>query len=258
MLRRLPLFLTLSLAAVVFSWMATAESSTAYVKLADGFDFPVGKVAPTMPATGEGYYVARGYRPNGHLGEDWNGNGGGNTDLGDPVYSSANGIVVFSKDVRLGWGNVVIVRHNYRDTDGAIKAVDSLYGHLERIVVREGQQIKRGDQIGTIGTNRGMYDAHLHFEMRKNLNVGIDRMQFPRDNSVYWSPTPFINAHRSLQAGGGYPVAVNTFNANPNRVLYAPSDDSQLSSGEARAMRAGYHRSVPGKRSKGQWRVSRF
>ena len=42
----------------------------------DGFDFPVGK------PDSEGYYRSRGYRPNGHLGEDWNGKGGGNTGHG--------------------------------------------------------------------------------------------------------------------------------------------------------------------------------
>ena len=40
-------------------------------RLADGFDYPVGK------PDGEGYYIFRGFSPNGHLGEDWNGNGGG-------------------------------------------------------------------------------------------------------------------------------------------------------------------------------------
>ena len=45
----------------------SAEFPQAATFLADGFDLPVGK------PDGEGYYKARGYRPNGHLGEDWNG-----------------------------------------------------------------------------------------------------------------------------------------------------------------------------------------
>ncbi len=56
--------------------------------LADGFDFPVGK------PEGTGYYKARGFYPNGHLGEDWNGRGGGDSDLGDPIYSMGTGVVV--------------------------------------------------------------------------------------------------------------------------------------------------------------------
>ena len=86
--------------------------STVKLRLADGFDFPVGR------PDASGYYKARGFWPNGHLGEDWNGRGGGNTDLGDPVYACADGVVVHSRDVRVGWGNVVIIRHAYRDNRG--------------------------------------------------------------------------------------------------------------------------------------------
>lgn len=241
MLRRFPLFLSVPLAVLTFVIMASGEPRSAFVKLADGFDPPVGKVGGAC--TGEGYHVTRGFRPNGHLGEDWNGDRGGDTDLGDPVYTIGNGAVVFAKDVRAGWGNVVIVRHNYRDTDGAVKTVDSLYGHLQAILVREGQQVKRGDQIGRIGNNRGMYEAHLHLEIHKNLGIGVDRASFARDYSNYFSPREFIGSHRSLKGGlGGYPMAMNTFTARPDRVLYAPVDDSKISLSEARAMRAGYSR----------------
>ena len=62
------------------------------IPVTDGFDLPVGK------PDGEGYYVFRGFYPNAHMGEDWNGNGGGNTDLGDPVYATADGVVVYSQE----------------------------------------------------------------------------------------------------------------------------------------------------------------
>ncbi|MGI8604233.1 MAG: M23 family metallopeptidase [Verrucomicrobiales bacterium] len=179
------------------------------VPLADGFDCPVGK------PDGAGYYVYRGFRPNGHLGEDWNGNGMGDTDLGDPVYATADGVVVLSADVRMGWGNVVIVRHAYRDADGVVKLVDSLYGHLDKRMVRKDQIVRRGQQVGTLGTAHGIYTAHLHFEMRKNLEVGMNRSKFPRDFSVYYSPRTFVAAHRRLVAGRSYAVAVDTFGAHP-------------------------------------------
>ena len=67
----------------------------------DGFDFPCG--APD----GEGYYVAAGlaeeayYNRFGawHTGEDWNGLGGGDSDLGAPIHATANGQVITSDEV---------------------------------------------------------------------------------------------------------------------------------------------------------------
>ena len=176
-----------------------------FTKLADGFDFPVGK------PDAEGYYKARGFRPGGHVGEDWDGVRGGDTDLGDPIYCAGDGIVVFSRDVHLGWGNVIIVRHAYRE-GGTVKYVDSLYGHLLKMMVSRGQRVSRGQQIATMGTAHGQYDAHLHFEMRKNLEIGMSRSKFQKDFSNYWDPTQFINSHRHLSGGGAnYKVAMNTF-----------------------------------------------
>lgn len=169
--------------------------AAAKVKIADGFDFPVGK------PDAAGYYKARGLRLRSptHFGEDWNGRGGGNSDLGDPVYSTANGIVTFAHNVRQGWGNVAIIRHAYRDpASGKVKYVDSLYGHLDKMSVKTGQNVSRGDQIGTIGTNYGMYPAHLHFEMRHNLNIGMFRSKVDSDYTNWADPTKFINKYRRL------------------------------------------------------------
>jgi murein DD-endopeptidase MepM/ murein hydrolase activator NlpD len=173
--------------------------------LADGFDLPVGK------PDAEGYYKARGYRPNGHLGEDWNGKGGGDTDLGDPVYAVGHGAVVYAQNFGHGWGNVVIIRHVYEE-GGQKKYVDSLYGHLDQIQTRYGVHVRRGQQIGTIGTGGGLYDAHLHFEIRKELRLGMARHRFPRDDRAYYSPTDFILARRQLRASSATAmIPINTF-----------------------------------------------
>ncbi|HUF62872.1 MAG TPA: M23 family metallopeptidase [Verrucomicrobiales bacterium] len=202
--RRLSVWLFLGLALCLVP-SAGAETHVTSI-LADGFDFPVGK------PDGEGYYIYRGYWPNGHLGEDWNGRGGGNTDLGDPVYSVGHGVVVYSEDYRKGWGNVVIVRHAYRDPAGKIRYVDSLYGHLHKRAVRLHQKVRKGQLIGTIGTAHGRYTAHLHFEMRHELRLGMDRTLWPKDNRCYYSPKKFIAAHRRLTgASRQYPIPVNTF-----------------------------------------------
>ncbi len=213
------LLVSLTFAAFAVAAPHASAAKTIRCQLADGFDFPVGK------PDARGYYKARGYWPNGHLGEDWNGNGGGNTDLGDPVYSTGNGVVVLSRDVGMGWGNVVIIRHAFRDLDGQIRMVDSLYGHLHKRHVSNYQTVSRGQQIGTIGRGpRNMYLAHLHFEIRKNLRIGMNRTAFKRDNSNYYSPTQFIRDRRNLRTGlsSRYSVAVDTF--APYGKAHSPSE----------------------------------
>src|SRR4030095_4756585 len=126
---------------VLFFIANSDATETTPVRYADGFDCPVGRESVKR------YHKARGFHPNAHLGEDWNGAGGGDTDLGDPVYSVAHGLLVFARDYRLGWGNVIIVRHAYLE-DEQTRFVDSLYGHLQSILVRENEQVSRGQKIG--------------------------------------------------------------------------------------------------------------
>ena len=188
----------------------SVRTQTAFIKLANGFDFPVGK------PDAQGYYKAQGFRSRSHLGEDWDGVGGGDTDLGDPIYSIGDGVVVFARDCQMGWGNVVIVRHAYRE-GVTIKNIDSLYGHLQRMLVHRGQTVRRGQQIATMGNVHGLYDAHLHLEIRKNIEIGMSRDKFAQDLNNYYEPSQFILAHRHLQSSGGtYRVALNTFTRDAN------------------------------------------
>lgn len=185
-------FLLLLLLAFICHPAAAQQVKT---NLADGFDFPVGK------PNADGYYKARGLRLRAprHFGEDWNGRAGGDSDIGDPVYAVADGVVTFAYNVRTGWGNVVLTRHAYRDpSNGQVKFCDTLNGHLDRILVKTGQPIKRGQQIGTIGSNFGMYPAHLHFEMRHNITIGMQRSDVAADLTNWADPTQFITRFRRL------------------------------------------------------------
>lgn len=196
------------LALAVLLGPAASAADSIRCQLADGFDYPVGK------PDAAGYYKSRGFWPNGHLGEDWNGRGGGDSDLGDPIYSTARGVVVLSENIGVGWGNCIIVRHAFRDATGRIDMVDSLYGHLLERKVKVHQLVERGQLVGTMGSNNGQYFVHLHFEIRKNLKIGMNRSQFARDYSNYYSPTQFIQARRTLQASfQKYDIPVNTFAA---------------------------------------------
>ncbi len=157
--------------------------------LSDGFDFPVGS------PNAEGYYNAQGFGGrNHHLGDDWNGLGGGNSDMGDSVYSVANGIVVFAWNIGSGWGNIVRVLHNTGSKDKPVH-VESFYAHLKDIFVHPGQRIRRGQKIATIGNAEGVYLAHLHFEMRHRVNMPVGG-GYGKDTSGYLRPSRFIMTHR--------------------------------------------------------------
>lgn len=160
----------------------------AMIPVADGFDFPVG------PPDAKGYYNAQGFQKNNHLGEDWNGVGGGNTDKGDPVYSIAIGQVASVEDAGPGWGNVVRVLHNVGTLEKP-KVIESLYAHLDRMEVHTGQTLKRGQRIGTIGDAHGAYWAHLHFEMRWKPEMPLGG-GYSQDTTGFLVPTKYIKAHR--------------------------------------------------------------
>lgn len=155
------------------------------VPIATHFDFPVGK------PNAKGYYNAQPFGKNNHLGDDWKAITGGNSDLGDPIYTIANGKVTFAKDIGSGWGKIIRITHRLPDST----LVESLYAHCDEILVSTDSIVKRGDQIGTIGTANGAYLAHLHFEMRDRLEMHIGG-GYSIDTSGYMKPTEFIEEHR--------------------------------------------------------------
>lgn len=156
--------------------------------LADGFVFPVG------PPDARGYYNAQPFGKNGHLGEDWNGTGGGNSDLGDPIHAIAGGIVFWVGDAGPGWGNVVRLYHNI-GTKEAPRFVESLYGHLKTVEVATGDVLEKGQRLGTMGNVDGRYYAHLHFEVRTKLGMGIGG-GYSQNTEGFVAPTRFIRSHR--------------------------------------------------------------
>jgi len=154
---------------------------------AAGFDFPVG-----VP-NALGYYNAQKFGVNNHLGDDWNGTGGGNSDLGDDVFSIANGYVSEVYNAGGGWGNVVRIIHKTSENT----YVESLYAHLETMEVKVGEGILKGAKLGTIGNAGGIYWAHLHLEIRSELSLELGG-GYATDKRGYLDPTIFINGNRKV------------------------------------------------------------
>ena len=141
-------------------------------------------------------YNAQPFRTTRHLGDDLNGIGGYNSDLGDPVYAAATGKVVYRGVPGPGWGNIIILAHRVRNaTTGELEVVQSLYAHLDSSLVEPDQIVARGEKIAAVGTAFGKYYAHLHFEIRLGPYVfpGVGYADSPL-NCV--SPEKFIAEHR--------------------------------------------------------------
>ncbi len=96
------------------------------------------------PFSGSGYEV--------HTGVDLKAN------KGDKVRSPANGKVVFA-GWKGGYGNCVIIQHTH--------GYETLYGHLSKIEVKSGKQVKVGETIGLVGSTGRSTGAHLHYEISK-------------------------------------------------------------------------------------------
>ena len=77
---------------------------------------------------------------------------------GDPVLAAADGKVVYAGSGLRGYGELVIVKHN--------ATFLSAYAHNRKILVREGQQVTRGQKIAEMG-NTDADSVKLHFEIRK-------------------------------------------------------------------------------------------
>jgi lipoprotein NlpD len=78
--------------------------------------------------------------------------------LGEPVLASADGKVVYAGSGLRGYGNLVILKHN--------NTYLTAYAHNQTLLVKEDQQVKRGQKIAEMG-NSDSEQVKLHFEIRK-------------------------------------------------------------------------------------------
>lgn len=169
------------------------------VPVAESFVFPVNPY--------DFYYVEYGQTFMGlsttigkyHMGEDWNIKTGGNTDLGKPVFSIANGIVVRADNTNEvnSWGKVLVVAHTLPNNE----IVYSIYAHLQKILVDKAEVVNRGQKIAKIGDANGYYQdgAHLHFAIKKRRpfppSPGSNPYVYPLgvdDPADYYCPSLFV------------------------------------------------------------------
>ena len=90
--------------------------------------------------------------------------------VGESVKSAADGVVVYSGNGLVGYGELIIVKHN----DQWLSA----YGHNRKRLVKENDRVTRGQQIAEMGSANGQ--PQLHFEIRYNGKPVDPRAYLPR------------------------------------------------------------------------------
>ncbi len=88
--------------------------------------------------------------------------------FGSPVKATADGLVVYAAS-RSGYGNIVVIYHG----DG----ISTRFGHLSQIDVQSGQRVRRGDEIGKVGSTGRSTGPHCHYEVRLN-NEPVDPVTY--------------------------------------------------------------------------------
>jgi len=87
---------------------------------------------------------------------------------GQRIFAAADGKVVYSGGGLIGYGELIIIKHN--------KHYLSAYGHNEKLLVRQGDQVKRGQHIASMGQS-GTERVMLHFEIRRD-GKPVNPMQY--------------------------------------------------------------------------------
>lgn len=80
--------------------------------------------------------------------------------LGTIIYATGDGIVEVADSESAGYGSHVVINHSY--------GYETLYGHMNKILVKKGQHVQRGEKIGLVGSTGTSTGPHCHYEVIKN------------------------------------------------------------------------------------------
>lgn len=105
---------------------------------------------------------------------------------GAPVIAALDGSVFWARDTQGGCGNGIALSHPVASPHGSRF---TLYCHLDGIDVRAGQPVRRGEQLGRVGTTGNAYGvAHVHFEVSSTpKSHGDGDLNDTEDPGPYWA-----------------------------------------------------------------------
>ena len=95
---------------------------------------------------------------------------------GTPILAAQSGTVVYTGNAFRGYGRLVVVEH-----DGQWA---TLYAHLDKIHVKEGQVVARGERLGLMGRSGRATGVHLHFEIRSHRQPVNPLAYLPLDGGL--------------------------------------------------------------------------
>ena len=110
---------------------------------------------------------------------------------GTPARTVGDGVVEFA-GVQNGYGNVVFIKHHNNH--------ETVYAHLSKINVQQGQTISQGQTIGLVGATGWATGPHLHFEFRVN-GIQQDPMTLAKQSDVIPVPAAALPQFRQLANG---------------------------------------------------------
>lgn len=148
--------------------------------------------------------------------------------VGTPVYAAEGGTVETAyrwngkrtQGDTNSYGNMVKLRH----TTYKYGTLETLYAHLSKLCVTQGQQVQEGQLIGYSGDTGNCYGAHLHFEVR---------WKGQRTNPLNWLDSDFSKASSAVRLGSYSSVKHNTKEVKTvsenklQRVTITPNTDDE-------------------------------
>jgi murein DD-endopeptidase MepM/ murein hydrolase activator NlpD len=82
---------------------------------------------------------------------------------GDKVIAADNGVVAYAGDDLKGFGNLVLIKH----AGGFV----TTYAHNDKLMVKRGDKVKRGQMIATVGESGAVTQPQVHFQVRQGAHA---------------------------------------------------------------------------------------
>jgi len=112
-------------------------------------------------------------------------------EINTPIVAPADGIVsAISQDRRSG--NMLLVNHGY--------GIETIYAHLQKIIVKKGRNVKRGDMVALVGNTGRSTGPHLHYGVFLQ-GVPVDPLNYMPDEARYTGSTQLKPYPYSLHLG---------------------------------------------------------